>query len=193
VAVAAVAASIAIGIVVGLGATTASDVGLGTSNELVEVSTSSGRTVDTLPLEGAPGAIAAAGDSLWVVGPDSAVVSRVSTSSDAVVDRIPVSGQPAEVAVAGGSVWVANTVGGEVSRIDPRTGTITQTVPLGGSLAAIASGRHELWVAEAGDRAVARTMRYGPVPGIGREKSVSPATRASASGRTRHSPMDTPM
>jgi len=156
VAVAAVAASIAVGIVVGLGETTASDVGLGTSNELVEVSTSSGRTVDTLPLEGVPGAIAAAGDSLWVAHPDSAVVSRVSTSSDSVVDRIPVSGQPAEIAVAGGSVWVANTVGGKVSRIDPRTGTITQTVTLGGSLAAIASGRHELWVAEAGAKALIR-------------------------------------
>jgi YVTN family beta-propeller protein len=141
---------------VGLGETTASDVGLSTSNELVEVSTSSGRAVDTLSLEGAPGAIAAAGDSLWVADPDSAVVSRVSTSSDSVVDRIPVSGQPAEIAVAGGSVWVATTVGGEVSRIDPRTGTITQTVPLGGSLAAIASGKHELWVAEAGDKALIR-------------------------------------
>jgi YVTN family beta-propeller protein len=156
VAVAAVVASIAVGIVVGLGETTASDVRLGTSNELVEVSTSSGRVVDTLPLEGAPSAIAVAGASLWVAGSDSAVVSRVSTSSDSVVDRIPVSGQPAEIAVAGGSVWVANTVGGEVSRIDPRTGTITQTLPLGGSLAAIASGTHELWVAEAGDKALIR-------------------------------------
>ncbi len=156
VAVAAVAASIAVGIVVGLGETTASDVGLGTSNELVEVSTSSGRAVDTLQFEGAPGAIAAAGASLWVADPDSAVVSRVSTSSDTVVDRIPVSGQPAEIAVAGGSVWVANTVGGEVSRIDPSTGTITQTVRLGGSLVAIASGTHELWVSEAGDKTLIR-------------------------------------
>jgi YVTN family beta-propeller protein len=155
-AVAAVPASIAVGIVVGLGETTASDVSHGTSNELVEVSTSSGLTVDTLPVEGAPAAIAAAGDSLWVSNPDAAVVLRVSTSSDSVVDRVPVSGQPAEIAVAGGSVWVANTVGGEVSRIDPGTGTITQTVALGGSLAAIASGRHELWVAKTGDKALIR-------------------------------------
>jgi YVTN family beta-propeller protein len=152
--VAAVGAGIAVGIVLGLGETTASDVGVGTSNELVEVSTGSARAVDTLPLDGAPSAIAAAGDSLWVADPDSAVVSRVSTSSDSVVDRIPVSGQPAEIAVAGGSVWVANTLGGAVSRIDPRTGTVTQTVRLGGSLAAIASGTHELWVAEAGDKAL---------------------------------------
>jgi YVTN family beta-propeller protein len=175
VAVAAVAASVAVGIVVGLGETTASDVGLGTSNELVEVSTSSGRTVDTLPLEAAPGAIAADGDSLWVAHPDSAVVSRVSTSSDSVVDRIPVSGQPAEIAVAGGSVWVANTVGGEVSRIDPRTGTITQRVPLGGPLAAIASERDELWVAEAGGKAL---IRIDSETGI-KTQTVSLAERPS--------------
>src|SRR5215211_359091 len=175
VAVAVVAAGIALGIVVGLGETTASDVGLGTSNELVEVSTSSGRAVDNLPLEGAPGAVAAAGDSLWVADPDSALVSRVSTSSDSVVDRIPVSGQPAEIAVAGGSVWIANTVGGEVSRIDPRTGTITQTVPLGGSLTAIAAGRYELWVTEAGDKAL---IRIDSETGI-RTQTVSLAERPS--------------
>jgi peptide/nickel transport system substrate-binding protein len=164
VAVAAVAASIAVGIIVGLGETTASDVGLGTSNELVEVSTSSSRAVDTLPLEGAPSAIAAAGASLWVADPDSALVSRVSTSSDSVVDRIPVFGQPAAIAVAGGSVWVANTVGGEVSRIDPHTGTIAQTVPLGGSLTAVAAGRHELWVAEGGDKALIRIDSETGIP-----------------------------
>jgi YVTN family beta-propeller protein len=175
VAVAAVATGIAVGIVVGLGETTASDVGLGASNELVEVSTSSGRTVDTLPLEGAPGAIAAAGTSLWVASPDSAFVSQVSTSSNSVVDRIPVSGQLAGIAVAGGSVWVANTVGGEVSRIDPRAGTSTQTVRLGGTLAAIASDRHELWVAEAGGKALIRIDSETGIP----TRTVSLAERPS--------------
>jgi YVTN family beta-propeller protein len=164
VAVAAIAASVAVGIVLRLGETTASDLGLGTSSELVEVSASSGRAVDTVSLDGAPSAIAAVGASLWIANPDSAVVSRVSTSSEAVVDQIPVSGQPAEIAVAGGSVWVANTVGGDISRIDPRTGTITQTVPLGGSLAAIASGAHELWVAEAGDKALIRIDAQTGIP-----------------------------
>jgi YVTN family beta-propeller protein len=154
--VAAVAAGISVGILLELGETTASDVGVGTSNELVEVKTSSGRAVDTLPLDGAPSAIASARASLWVAHPDSAVVSRVSLSSDSVVDRIPVSGQPAAVAVAGGSVWIANTLGGEVSRIDPATGTVTQTVRLGGNLTAIASGTNELWVAEAGDKTLIR-------------------------------------
>jgi YVTN family beta-propeller protein len=135
---------------------TPSNVAGGASNELTAVSTRSSRPVAGLSLQGAPGAIAAAGGSLWVAEPDSARVSRVSLASNSVVDRIPVAGQPAEIAVGGGSVWVANTVGGVLVRIDPRTGTITQTVPLRGNVAAIAPGMRAIWVAEAGDQSLIR-------------------------------------
>jgi YVTN family beta-propeller protein len=151
-----VATGVAVGVVLGLGETTASDVRAGASNELVEVSTSTGRAVGATALHGFPDALAAGSDSVWVADPDSAVVSRFSMSSESVVDRIPVSGQPAEIVVGGGSVWVTNTLGGAVFRIDPGTGTVTQTIPLGGSLAAIATGTDVLWVADAGDQTLIR-------------------------------------
>jgi YVTN family beta-propeller protein len=176
VAVAAVAASITVGIIVGLGETTASDVRLGRSNALVEVDTSSGRAVDSLPLAGTPSGMAVAGASLWVTDPDSAVVSRLSVSSGSVVDRIPVPGQPAEIAVGAGSIWVANTVGGAVVRIDPGTATITQTIPLGGSLAAVAAGPGALWVADASEQTL---IRIDPETGTPNQ-TVPVATRPSA-------------
>jgi YVTN family beta-propeller protein len=146
----AVVASIVAGILLERRDTTRSNIAGGASDELAAVSARSSRPVAGLSLQGAPGAIAAIGGSLWVADPDSALVTRVSLASNSVVDRIPVAGQPAEIAVGGGSVWVANTVGGVLVRIDPRTGTITQTVPLGGNVAAIAPGMGAIWVAEAG-------------------------------------------
>jgi DNA-binding SARP family transcriptional activator len=70
----AVAVSITAGIVVGRGQTPAAEVGLGTSNQIVDVNTSSGRTVQAVSLDGAPSAIAASGASLWIANPDSAIV-----------------------------------------------------------------------------------------------------------------------
>jgi YVTN family beta-propeller protein len=172
----AVVASIVAGILLARRDTTPSNIAGGASNELAAVSTRSSRPVAGLSLQGVPGAIAAAGGSLWVADPDSALVSRVSLASNSVVDRIPVAGQPAEIAVGGGSVWVANTVGGALIRIDPGTGKITQTVTLGGSLAAIAPGMRAIWVAEAGDQTL---IRVDSETGIATQ-TVSLPTRPSA-------------
>lgn len=172
----AVAASIVAGILHARGETTPSNIAGGASNELAAVSTRSSRPVAGLSLQGVPGAIAAAGHSLWVADPDSALVSRVSLDSNSVVDRIPVAGQPSEIALGGGSIWVANTVGGALIRIDPSTGSITQRVTLGGSVAAIAPGMRAIWVAEAADRTL---IRIDPETGIATQ-TISLPTRPSA-------------
>jgi YVTN family beta-propeller protein len=172
----AIVASIVAGILLARRDMTPSNIAGGASDELAAVSTRSSRPLAGLSLQGVPGAIAAAGGSLWVADPDSALVSRVSLASNSVVDRIPVAGQPAEIAVGGGSVWVANTVGGALIRIDPGTGKITQTVTLGGSLAAIASGRRAIWVAAAADQTL---IRVDPETGIATQTFSLP-TRPSA-------------
>jgi YVTN family beta-propeller protein len=172
----AIVASVVAGILFARRDTTPSNIAGGASNELAEVDTHSSRPIAGLSLQGVPGAMAAAGGSLWVADPDSALVSRISLASNSVVDRIPVAGQPAEIAVAGGSVWVANTVGGALIRIDPGTGSVTQTVALGGSLAAIAPGMRTIWVAEVGDQTL---IRIDPETGIATQ-TVSLPTRPSA-------------
>lgn len=147
----AVAASVALGIVLGTRETTASN-GNQASPGLVAVSSDGGTPALNVALASAPAAIAVGEGSLWLANPTDGAVSRVGLAANSVVDRIPVGGTPGAVAVGGGSVWVASVPGESVKRIDPGSGTVTQTVPLGGARAvALTFGGSDLWVADATD------------------------------------------
>jgi peptide/nickel transport system substrate-binding protein len=152
----AIAVAAVIGVVLGIGQTTASRTVLQNGNTLVSVDARSGRFGPGIALGGGTTAMKAAGGSVWLANPNDDTVSRVSASTATVVDRIPVEGGPGDLAVGGGSVWVASTLAGTVSRIDPPTGAITQTTHLGGNPSALAYGAGSLWIADSGAESLIR-------------------------------------
>jgi len=151
VAAAAVAASAAIGIVLGTRGTSATGVSAG-SSEVVGLSISSGAPSNPLELTDPPGAMTAGNGSLWIADPSGGAVSQVDLAEGAVVDRVPVGLSPAVLAQGGGSIWAAGVPGDTVVRIDPATGAVTQRVPLRGARAAALSfGEGGLWIADITD------------------------------------------
>jgi hypothetical protein len=58
---------------------------------IVGVDAASDRLVDATPLVGVPGAVTAAGGSLWVADPVADRVDQVDPDSGSVLDRIPVA------------------------------------------------------------------------------------------------------
>jgi YVTN family beta-propeller protein len=120
---------------------------------IVGVNAASDRLVDATPLVGVPGALAAAGGSLWVADPVADRVYQVDPDSGSVLDRIPVSAEPGSIVSGDGAVWVVSTVGSTVTRIDPSTDTAAPPINLPGSNPdAIAYGADRLWVADAAER-----------------------------------------
>ena len=137
---AAIAASAAVGVIVGTRGGSASTSGLGSSE-----------------IPNAPAAIVATGDSLWSAYPQTGTVARFDLASLSIGDRVPVGGTPGTLAAGGGAVWVASVLSDRVTRIDPGTGAVTQIVPLGGGgggVAALAFGSGSLWIADLVDSSV---------------------------------------
>ena len=163
----AIAAAAVIGVVLGIGQTTASRTAARNSDTLVSVDANSGQVGPGIALTGRTTAMKAAGGSVWLTDPSDDTISRVNAATAGLVDRIPVGGGPGDLAVGGGSVWAASTLAGAVSRIDPARGVITQTIHLGGNPSALAYGNGGLWVADSGaeslvrlDTATGRKMQF---------------------------------
>ena len=120
---------------------------------IVGVDAGSDRLVDATPVVGVPGAVAAAGGSLWVADPVADRVYQVDPDSGSVLDRIPVGAEPGSIVSGDGAVWVVSTVGSTVTRIDPSTDTAAPPINLpGANPDAIAYGADGLWVADAAER-----------------------------------------
>lgn len=133
-----------------------------------------------------PGAVAAAGGSVWVASPSGGVVLQVDQAKSMVVDRIPVSGEPGDLVSGGGALWVVTTTGATVERVDPSEGSVVGSARIteGGPVAtaAIAYGGGGVWVAEAANQAV---LELNPVSGapVGRfSLDVRPTSLAFADG-----------
>ena len=95
--------------------------------------------------------VAAGGDSVWVLGKASGVLSRIDPATRAVVGTTNVGNEPAAVAVGPDAVWVANGADGTVAKIDPSSGHLEGAFPVGKqpSGIAVAADGH-VWVASAG-------------------------------------------
>ena len=102
----AIAAAAALGVVLGIGQTTASRTLEQNGDTLVSVDAHSGRIGAGIALGGGTTAMEAAGGSVWLADPNDDTISRVNAATATVADRIPVGGGPGDVAVGGGSVSV---------------------------------------------------------------------------------------
>lgn len=149
-ALAAVGASVAAGVELGTGTTSASS-GSRTFTGVSEFDSDASHVIGRTPRRDWPAALAADHSSLWLAEPNVSDVVRVDPATRREIDTIPVSGTPTLLAVGGGAAWVASTGGGTLTRIDPETYRTT-TVRLGGAhVAALAYGLGRLWVADHDD------------------------------------------
>jgi YVTN family beta-propeller protein len=125
------------------------------ANTLVAINARSNLPAMRMELPVPPGAIAAAGGSMWVASPSGGSVLEVDPHEGTVSDRIPVGGEPGSLVSGAGALWVAGTMGASVERVDPGSAIVTWTTHLAETgPVAMAYGDGGLWVADATDQAV---------------------------------------
>jgi peptide/nickel transport system substrate-binding protein len=103
----------------------------------------------TIPVPGAPSAVAVGAGSVWVASETSGTVTRLDPTGGAALGTISVGNGPIAVAFGAGAVWVANGGDGTVSRVEPSANSVTATVHVGSSPQAVAAGPGIVWVANA--------------------------------------------
>lgn len=131
--------------------------------------------VRAVPTDGAVGALAALGGTLWGSSYSSGEAVRVDARRRSVTQTTRVGQGPSAVAAAGGDVWIADTPRNRVVRLDGESGQVVQPIPVGPSPVAVTAGFGSVWVASAGDQSltridhrtgeITRTIELGAVPG----------------------------
>jgi YVTN family beta-propeller protein len=157
IALAAVAASVAVGIVLGTRGSSASTA-RGSATRVFELTGHS--SLAGASLADAPAAMVADASSIWLAESDAGDVVRIDRSTRQVDETIHVDGNPSTLAVGGGSVWVASADGHTIYRIDQATERLTDHIPLGDvHVEALAFALGRLWVADPVDQAL---LAYNP-------------------------------
>jgi YVTN family beta-propeller protein len=100
-----------------------------------------------------PGAVAAAGGSVWVA-PSAGLLTRLNATTGRTVQQLDPNASPAGIAVGAGAVWLTDGDAGNVIRVDP-TG-LESSIPVGNGPSGITVGAGSVWVAEALDGTVTR-------------------------------------
>ena len=118
-------------------------------NAIVGVDAETNQNLGTVNVGGAPGAIAAGADSLWVANFDDDTVSRIvglGPGQARTVKHYPVGDGPVDVAVGEGGVWVASSHDRTVTRLDPESGEVVARIEIGNEPWRIAAGEGAVWV-----------------------------------------------
>ena len=100
----------------------------------------------TIPVGGAPSALAFGAGSLWVADGDGREVAQVDPGANKVVQRIEVGNAPRVARGRRGALWAVSGVDGSVQRIDLDRRT-ARLIPIGAIPTAIVAGAGALWVA----------------------------------------------
>jgi YVTN family beta-propeller protein len=77
-----------------------------------------------------PTAIAADGESVWVVNRQAREVVQIDPATNAVVATVELDDAPGEIAVGAGAVWVSHPVERALTRIDPETAQVVARLEL---------------------------------------------------------------
>jgi YVTN family beta-propeller protein len=91
-----------------------------------------------IPVPGRPDGLAAGGGTIWVTGPERAVVTRIdAVSGNKVGNAIEVGADPDTIALDEENVWVTNKASDTVTRIDAKSGEVVAEIPVGATPAGI--------------------------------------------------------
>jgi YVTN family beta-propeller protein len=128
---------------------------------VTQINPSTGQRVNTIPLgEGgtseSPGALAAAGSSVWVIDELSSTLWRIDTGTQRQAGSVSLQGRPSGIAIASdGGVWVSMATSNLVARVDPETGQ-SVTIDVIGGPTALTIGEGAVWVASFGGDQVSK-------------------------------------
>jgi YVTN family beta-propeller protein len=119
------------------------------ANAVGSIATGSGRLTRQIDLGGAPGAVAADADEVWVVNPAQNNVSEIDpTNSNTSAMTITVGREPTGITIGYGATWVTNAADRSVWRINGgATPAVGDRIAVGNDPTAIAAGFGKLWVA----------------------------------------------
>lgn len=121
-------------------------VAAGTVGGLARIDAVTGTVASRTSIAGYPGAVAAAGDAVWLADFRLGALWRFQPSTGALT-RVTSAGEPRDVVVAGSSVYVASdgpeVLTGNVARYDVATGVRTGAVDL--LACAIGAGDGQVW------------------------------------------------
>ena len=109
------------------------------SGELTRLAAQTGRIVEHVDPNAAPGGIDVGAGAAWMTDSFAGNVIRVDNATG-LVTPLAVGPGPSGIAVGGGGVWVAVTGADKVVRIDPGTRAVTDTIAVGRSPTGVAVG-----------------------------------------------------
>ncbi len=125
------------------------------SGELTRLAAQTGRIVEHVDPNAAPGGIDVGAGAAWMTDSFAGNVIRVDNATG-LVTPLAVGPGPSGIAVGGGGVWVAVRGADKVVRIDPSTRAVTDTIAVGRSPTGVSVGAGSVWVANSGDGTVTR-------------------------------------
>jgi peptide/nickel transport system substrate-binding protein len=125
------------------------------SGELTRLAAQTGRIVEHVDPNAAPGGIDVGAGAAWMTDSFAGNVIRVDHATG-LVTPLAVGPGPSGIAVGGGGVWVTVRGADKVVRIDPGTRAVTDTIAVGRSPTGVSVGAGSVWVANSGDGTVTR-------------------------------------
>ena len=161
VAVTAVVALAAAGVLVGLYGSRSPASRVLSGDAVGRISLDSGRVTGQVHVGSGPAAMAAGAGAVWVANTIDGTVSRIDLSApDGQADTIALnqpqggSARPSAIAVGDGAVWVTDISDSTLERIDPSTNRVVATIPVGNGPDAVTIVGNDVWVANSLDDTV---------------------------------------
>jgi streptogramin lyase len=159
-------------------------------SRVIEVDTSTSKTMRSVRTRGPVIAVAAGLRAVWVLDATSTLY-RIDRVSGKVLRRLSLPTAAAyNIFIGGGSVWVADDQGAKVVRVSPRTNRVVATPRVGDGPADMAFNGDSAWVINHRDRILTRidlrtnrSRRVAVIPGDAPERMVWSAGRLWITGR----------
>jgi streptogramin lyase len=103
-----------------------------------------------------PSALAASGDSVWVLADATTTLLRIDPKENVVVAEVRLPAGCGEILFAEGSLWVTCPAADRVLRIDPATNLVDKRVEVTGQPVSVTAGEGSIWVLTAKEGKVAQ-------------------------------------
>ena len=130
---------------------------------VTRVADSTHTIVDSIPVGGSPGLLAAGGGSIWVATALGDSIARIDPRNGAVSQMVSLgSARAAALTFGGGALWVADAAGDALLAIDPVAGKVLRTLQLSVHPNSLAFADGTMWIADYGGASVAEVdLRTG--------------------------------
>lgn len=125
---------------------------------LSKIEAKTGKTAATIDAGAvvAPSALAASGDSIWLLADGTTTLLRIDPKENAIVAEVRLPAGCTEILFAETSLWVTCPTADRVLRIDPATNLVDKRVEVAGQPVSLTAGEGSIWVLTAKEGKVAQ-------------------------------------